>query len=120
MNIRTKVTALIACLFVVLGVAEILVEKGILLPSFAELERADARIAMRRIIYAFDKTLDRLAVSATDWGNWTDTYRFMEDHNQAYITDNVTQVALKQLNVNVMLLVDLDGKFVLSNELDLN
>ena len=120
MNIRTKVTALIACLFLVLGVAEILVEKGILLPSFAELERADAHIAMRRIIYAFDKTLDRLAVSATDWGNWTDTYRFMEDHNEAYITDNVTQVALKQLNVNVMLLVDLNGNFVLSNELDLN
>jgi len=120
MNIRTKVTALIACLFLVLGVAEILVEKGILLPSFAELERADAHIAMRRIIYAFDKTLDRLAVSATDWGNWTDTYRFMEDHNEAYITDNVTQVALKQLNVNVMLLADLNGNFVLSNELDLN
>jgi len=44
----------------------------------------------------------------------------MEDHNEAYITDNVTQVALKQLNVNVMLLVDLNGNFVLSNELDLN
>jgi signal transduction histidine kinase len=44
----------------------------------------------------------------------------MEDHNEAYITDNVTQVALKQLNVNVMLLADLNGNFVLSNELDLN
>jgi sensor domain CHASE-containing protein len=120
MNIRTKVTALIASLFVVLGAAEILVEKSVLLPSFAELERADARIAMRRIIYAFDMTLDRLAVSATDWGNWTDTYRFMQDHNGAYITDNVTQVALKQLNVNVMVIADLNGNFVLSNELDLN
>ena len=55
MNIRPKVTALVASLFVVLGVAEILVIKRILLPSFVELERTDAHIAMRRIRNAVEQ-----------------------------------------------------------------
>src|SRR5450432_1816632 len=107
MNIRPKVTALVALLFVILGVAEILVFNRVLLPSFADLERADAHIAMRRIHFALDLTLDRLALSATDWGNWADTYRFVEDQNRDYVSDNITKVALKELNVNAMLVVGL-------------
>jgi two-component system, NtrC family, sensor kinase len=120
MNIRWKVTALIAALFTVLGVAEIFVAKSILMPSFAELEHTDANIAMRRIKYAMDLTLDQLVLSATGWGNWADAYRFMQDHNRTFVNENFTIVGLKQLNVNVLMYVDLDGKFVTSSELDLN
>jgi sensor domain CHASE-containing protein len=119
MNIRPKVTALVASLFVILGVAEILVIKHVLLPSFVELERADAHIAMRRIRNAVELANDRLALSATDWGNWADTYRFVQDHNHAFVEDNITKVALRELNVNSMLVVDGDGNFVLASELDL-
>jgi two-component system NtrC family sensor kinase len=119
MNIRPKVIVLVASLFVILGAAEILVEKRILLPSFVELERADAHIAMRRIQSALALTLDRLALSATDWGNWADTYRFVQDHNRNFVDDNITKVALRELDVNAMLIVDLDGNFVLASELDL-
>jgi sensor domain CHASE-containing protein len=120
MNIRPKVTVLVASLFVILGVAEILVAQRVLLPSFADLERGNAHIAMRRIRNALDLATDRLALSATDWGNWADTYRFVQDHNQAFVTDNITQVALRELNVNTMLVVDHDGNYVLASELDLN
>jgi two-component system NtrC family sensor kinase len=120
MNIRPKVTALVASLFVILAVAEVLVAKRVLLPSFAELERADAHIAMRRISNALDLAVDRLALSATDWGNWADTYRFVQDHNREFVADNITNVALKELNVNILLMVDLDGNFVLTSQLDLN
>jgi len=120
MNIRPKVTVLVASLFVILGVAEILVAQRVLLPSFADLERGDAHVAMRRIRNALDLAVDRLALSATDWGNWADTYRFVDDHNQAFVTDNITQVALRELNVNTMLVVNRDGNFVLASELDLN
>jgi len=62
MNIRWKITALIAALFAVLGVAELFVAKTILMPSFTELERTDANIAMRRVQYALDSRLDQLAL----------------------------------------------------------
>ncbi|HVO46897.1 MAG TPA: CHASE4 domain-containing protein [Steroidobacteraceae bacterium] len=119
MRIRAKVTALIAALFVVLGIAQLAVLKAILLPSFAELERSDAHVAMRRIQYAFDSTLERLELSATDWGNWLDTYRFEADRNREYVTDNITDVGLKQLNINVLFIVDQQGSFVLAHGIDL-
>jgi sensor domain CHASE-containing protein len=120
MTIRPKVITLVACLLAVLGAVQIFVEHRILMPSFAELERDDARTAMRRINYAFDLTLDRLALSAADWGNWNDTYRFVVDHNAEYVSANVTPVGLKQLQVNTMLVVDAEGSVVMSSTLDLN
>jgi two-component system NtrC family sensor kinase len=119
-NIRFKVITLVAGLFVVLGAATVIVEKSIVMPSFAELERSDARIAMRRIDYELDATLERLALSATDWGDWADTYRFLSERQPSYATENLTEVALRQLNVNVLAIADLDGRFVLSRGLDLS
>jgi two-component system, NtrC family, sensor kinase len=119
MTIRPKVIALVASMLVVLGVVQILVEQRILMPSFAELEHEDARTAMRRINYALDLTLERLTLSASDWGNWDDTYRFVVDHNPDFVRANVTTVGLKQLQVNAMLVVDADGNLVMSRTLDL-
>ncbi|TLZ41695.1 MAG: hypothetical protein E6K23_05735 [Gammaproteobacteria bacterium] len=109
MNIRPKVAALTAGIFVVLGMAEVLVEKQVVMPSFAELERANARVALRRINFALDLVIDRVAVPAADWGNWVDSYRFMQDRNPDFISTGITNVALRQLNVNVMLMLDADG-----------
>src|SRR5579862_2344097 len=119
MNIRWKVIALVAAVFLVLGVAELFVANRVLRPSFAELERSDAEVAMRRIDYALDSTLDRLALSATGWGNWTDAYRFMQDHNRAFVLENFTPVGLRQLNVNVLMFVDPDGAIVTADAMDL-
>ncbi|MBS0579828.1 MAG: HAMP domain-containing protein [Proteobacteria bacterium] len=119
MKIRSKVTALIAGIFVILGVAAILVGKFVIMPSFAELERADAHTAMRRVSYALELTLDRMALSAIDWGNWADTYRFASDHNPGFVAANITDVTLKQLNANVLMMVDVSGNVVLSQDRDL-
>lgn len=119
MTIRSKVAALLAGIFVILGVAALLVAKYIVMPSFAQLERTDAHTAMLRIDYALERALDRLVISATDWGNWAETYRYVEDHNRGYVATNLTPVALRQLAVNVFLIVDHRGNIVHSNELDL-
>jgi sensor domain CHASE-containing protein len=119
MNVRAQVTASIAAIFAVLCVAEVLVARGVLLPSFAELERTEAQTAMRRIEHAVGLTLDQLELSATDWGNWADTYRFATDHNSTFVDENITSVGLKQLNINVMIVMDVAGRFLSSRTLDL-
>src|SRR5215469_6007446 len=119
MKIRAKVIALLALLFVVLGVSEFLVARRILLPSFAELEHEDAHIAMQRINNALDLRLQGLEVSAVDWGDWSETYAFVKDHNQDFATINVSPTSLRQINTNVILIVDLDGNVVLSRGFDL-
>src|ERR1700761_9402440 len=100
MSIRSKVIALIAALFAILAVAGVLVGRFVLMPSFFELENEAAATAMRRVTYLLDQSLEQLSVSATSWGNWADTYRFAQDHNRRYVSDNVTVVGLRQLNIN--------------------
>jgi sensor domain CHASE-containing protein/nitrogen-specific signal transduction histidine kinase len=118
-SIRSKVTALIAGIFVILGLASILVGKFVVMPSFAELERADARTAMRRIDHALERAQAEVATLAMDWGNWAETYRFMDDRNPAYVTTNISNAALKQVNVNALLIVDRAGQVVLGRDVDL-
>jgi sensor domain CHASE-containing protein len=118
-KIRSKVTALVAGLFLILGVAAVLVGKLVIMPSFAELERADARTAMRRVSFALELTLERLTMSAMDWGNWADVYSFVVNHSPEFVAANITDITLKQLNVNALLVVDLDGNVVLATGRDL-
>ncbi|HME38179.1 MAG TPA: CHASE4 domain-containing protein [Steroidobacteraceae bacterium] len=115
MNIRTKMISLLALLFAVLIALEITVQRQVLMPSFAELEREDAQTSMKRIRYALDTTLEGLELSAADWGNWADVYQFVQRPDPAFVSANITPVALKQLKVNAMLIVDLNGRYVSSS-----
>ena len=119
MKIRLKLIALLAGIFLVLGLAEIQVEKRVVMPSFAELERAGAHTAMRRIDSALELTLGRLAQSATEWGNWDETYRFVVDRNALFVAANVTDIGLRQLTINALLFVAADGRIILARDLDL-
>ena len=56
MTIKWKITALVAILFAVLGVVEMIVAKNVLMPSFTELESKEADIAMRRVQFGMDQT----------------------------------------------------------------
>src|SRR5579862_7363634 len=120
MNIRMKVVSLLALLFVVLICIEIAVQREVLMPSFGELERDDARVSMRRIDYALDMALDGLQVTAADWGNWEDVYRYVQSPSAAFVSTNITPTAMKQLQVNALVIVDLEGNVVLSTAQELS
>ena len=119
MNIRSKMISLLALLFTVLIGLEIAVQKQVLMPSFAQLEQEDAETSMKRIGFALDSTLKNMETTAADWGNWADVYQFVRTHDPAFVTTNVTPVAMKQLQVNAMLIVDLQGDYVLASAKDL-
>jgi two-component system, NtrC family, sensor kinase len=118
-NIRPKIIAWIAALFVILGFAEVLLVQHIIMPSFAELERSDAATAMRRIQYAFDLTLERLRVLAIDWGNWALVYRFMENRDPQSLEADITISNMREIGVNLVLIVDPNGSVVYSRTVDL-
>ena len=94
-------------------------QSRILLPSFAELERDDAKTSMKRISYALDQTLEGLQLSATDWGDWQDVYGYVQTPNADFVSTNITPNAIKQLQVNALLIVDLQGRVVTSRSQEL-
>ena len=118
MSIRLKVISLLAVLFVALIGLEIAVQNEILMPSFAALERDDAKVSMKRIAYGLDMSLQGLELTASDWGNWEDVYRYVQAPNDAFVRTNITPLAMKQLQVDVLMIVDSSGRVVLSNAAD--
>jgi diguanylate cyclase len=118
-NIRWKVTTVVAGLFVALGVTAILVARYVLMPSFTTLEHTEADVAMRRIQFALDRMSSQLALSAASWGNWTDAWRFAQDHNHTFVDEQVTAAGLRQLKINLLLFTDLTGRLIASATLDL-
>ena len=113
-DIRTKMISLLALLFAVLIVLEIAVQKQVLMPSFAALEREDAETSMTRIGNALDMNLESMELTASDWGNWADVYQFVPAPTAAFVSTNITLVAMRQLQADTILIVDLNGNYVVS------
>jgi sensor domain CHASE-containing protein len=118
MKIRAKVVALLAAVFVALTFVEWVVGQALLLPRFEQIELDTAHTAMKRIDYGVHQSLNEIRVSATDWGNWKDTYEFIRDRNAQFGQDNLSEAAMKQLRLTALAFVDLDGNIVLSRAFD--
>jgi sensor domain CHASE-containing protein len=118
MKIRAKVVALLAAVFVALTFVEWGVGQVLLLPRFEEIELDTARTAMKRIDYGVSQSLNEIGVSATDWGNWKDTYEFIRNHNPQFEQDNLSEASMKQLRLTALAFVDLKGDIVLSKSFD--
>lgn len=118
MTIRIKVIALLVTLFALLAAAQFLVQNRILLPSFTALERQAALTDMDRAVFAIRYEVEQLAISAADYGNWIDTYRFMEKRDPNYIVDNFKTSTLASLRVDALAVVDLHGSFLYSAGVD--
>lgn len=114
LSIRPKVIALLAAVFMVFALVEWCVGQMLLLPRFEEIERDDARTAMQRMEAGVSLALDGLQVSATDWGNWSQTYRYMQDHNREFSDENLNPSAMKQLHITALAFIDLRGRIVWS------
>jgi sensor domain CHASE-containing protein len=108
MRIRLKVLLSLALLIVVLIAVEVAIQETVILPSFAELERADAETSMRRIRYALERSIESLQMTAADWSDWGELYQFMQNHNQAFLDTYTTPVAMAPLKVNLLLVAGRD------------
>jgi two-component system, NtrC family, sensor kinase len=105
---------LLTVLFAVLGIAQWIVQQRILLPGFVELERQAAREDMDRVANALQRELQPLEVMALDWGAWTETYEFMQNHNEAFVSANLGDSWITSLQVNVLAFIAPDGRYVWS------
>lgn len=112
MKIRTKVIGLLAGLFVILGVTQLIVAERIFMPSFTELESDSAQTDMNRALHTLARELDLLQAMTADWGNWDAIYRYMQERKAEIVESSITPSSISGYRINAVALVGLDGKFV--------
>jgi sensor domain CHASE-containing protein len=110
MSLRVKVILILLGVFAAYGLLDYGVQRLLIYPSFVQLELQQATREVDRAIEALEREIDGLLPTASDWATWDDTYRFVQDHNRAYIDANLNLETLAGLRLSLMAFYDADGR----------
>ncbi len=102
-------------LIVVFGV----LAQTVFLNSYRELELAETRSEVNHVYATLNNEAENLTKITSDWAAWDDTYRFIQDKNQAYIDSNLVNSTFDGLGINLFLLLDNNGEIVYQKAYDL-
>jgi two-component system, NtrC family, sensor kinase len=116
MKIRSKVMILLTLLFIVLCGVAILFQETIVMPSFTQLERRNAQIAMNRVRTSMEHDKETFAVQIMDWGNWSELHAFVRGEGRDFGLHNVTPAAMSVIQADAIWITNLDGKVLLSSD----
>ena len=106
---------LAAVLLAVVGLnvfAVLLIHKRIIEPGFVDLERQEAQEASERCVKVLKQETEHLRVFAEDWSSWDDTYRFVVDSNEAYISTNLGLATFRNAQMNLLYFYNAAGELV--------
>lgn len=102
-------------LSVVIGVLVLL----ILLNGVRQLEIQNVIRSINGLIENIENEVVTVNSIAGDWAPWDATYQYMHDQDPAYITENLNDASIANLELNVFALVDTKGNVIYQKDFDL-
>ena len=114
MTIRTKVFLIIFVLFAALGIADFVVQRFVIYPSFLELEYREAGENLQRIFHAIDRESYHVERLCRDWATWNDSHDFMATGSEDFIESNLSDDSLDNISLNLLVFCDTKGVIVWS------
>ena len=85
-----------------------------LMGSFGKVERDATRQKAEQVYRAFEADLRQLAISNRDYAEWDDAQQFMVMRDQGFIDGNFSADTLSEMHVDLVWIVDRDGRDVYS------
>ncbi|MBI5653390.1 MAG: GAF domain-containing protein, partial [Chloroflexi bacterium] len=118
MSIRTK-GFLVTLAALIGGVLTVyIVTQTILMDGFTRLEEQDTRLNVERAFTALTVEHAEIVRSLKDWSAWDDTYKFINDLNAEYIQSNLTDTALVNLHLDIVVFADTTSQVAHSKGFD--
>lgn len=112
MNIRGKLTAGMCVLLGALFVGVLATVHLLLLPQVEELERQSLQLDLERSHQTLIQEQKRLQSIAADWAQWSETYRYVQDRNEDYVSSNLNEDFLIPLQADFLVILDQHGNAV--------
>lgn len=112
MSLRTKLLTFLLLTVILATAAAYAAHMLTAYPRFVEMERRECSADAQRIVNAVDNELEHLKRLSGDWGYWDDTYKFVQDRNQQFVDANLTDECLANIKLNMLAVIDLDGRAV--------
>ena len=119
MNLRQK--TLLILLFSMLGLVATLygMTQFFLLRRFRALESREVQTELTRFRNNVNDDIAKLSSTTNDYAEWDRTYEFMRQPTKAYIDQEFKNEALEGLGINVVLIMDTQGKIIYFKHYDL-
>lgn len=119
MSLGPKMSLLLGFVLTLTAATNYVVQRYVVQPGFIAAEQEEARRDVDRCLEGIKRDVEHLVVFARDWSAWDDTYAFMEDGNQAYITANLVPSTLVNNKLNLMVFARADGTMLWGQVFDL-
>ncbi len=86
--------------------------KSIIGKEFSYLEERDAAKDVGRVQLALTERRSNLEATVQDWAYWDPMYDFAQDHNEAFIEENLTPQSVTTLRIQMLAVFDGEGDLV--------
>ena len=119
MTVRKKFLLIISCTTTLLIAIVTLIAMTILLGNARRQEQAQTEQYLQTALNTLNDQLTNLNKTTCDYAAWDDTYTFIQNHNEAYITSNMNDTSVGQNGFSVVLFINPDGQLVFGKKFDL-
>lgn len=120
MSVRRKTLLAVGLTSISLLIILLLVSQFILLRGFDGLQEDAVKQNVQRVQNAIANEIDGLDQTIVDWAYWNDTYQFVQDKNQAYVDSNLSDGAIINLDLNVIVFTDMNNHLIFGKWFDPN
>jgi PAS domain S-box-containing protein len=80
--------------------------------SYERLEVNELKKEISRFKFLMEEEKKYISLRFSDWSNWDDAYRFVQDGNSQFSTSNLVTPTLISLNVNLIMYLDINKNLV--------
>lgn len=119
MKLKTKILGVLLAVLLVYGLLSYAIERFVVFPSFVLQERFEAEKDLNRCLEALRREIHYLDEFVHDWAAWDDAYEFVQDVNMDFIRSNLVRTTFIDNRLNVIMLLDLEGRILWKRMLDL-
>ncbi len=110
LSLQKKVSASLLVVMAAFGLLSYLILNAVITPAFENLENNAAQTDLIRAQRAIQADLDNLISITGDWAPWDDAHAYVRGDNPAFISINADIPTLINLDLNLMIFYDSDGK----------
>lgn len=118
-TLRRKIIYLFITTGIALAVIMSLVAMFIVKNNFTKLENSTVELSITRVNNLISTCISNLDKPVSRWAQSDDTYTFMKDHNERYENSNLVESTFTSLKINLLALIDVEGKPVWVGTYDL-
>jgi diguanylate cyclase (GGDEF)-like protein len=115
-SVGVRIAARLAVIFLVFGIVQFFVVRGITRRQFQDIERTNLLERTRQVFLTFDRESAFLKTLTTSTAAWRDTYEFAIHPTQAYLARNYGGDWPKTYNIDFVLMVGMDGRKIWSSD----